>query len=424
MPAPINYLAGLPDPFQGLTEALQLGQQIRAFREKSAQEEAARQQQEQYNADIQAAMQAPTPEAFASLALKYPKYREAFKQSWDQIDAGRQQTELKDATELASMLQAGRSDMALARLDDRIKKAGEAGQPTDKWQMLRDKIQADPQGAYGTVLHAISAVPGGDKLLENLGKLGTEQRAQAKAPAELRTANAGADKAEADAATARITAKYADQQAIVDLQKKGWDIQKIQADIQIAKEANRIAAMNAATNREGNSLKREELRLKVEEARSNLDSKIREKVATAESGAANIDNMLNTIERVKAAPGLDSVVGGLEGRLPAGLNPLSDKNSDAVALIDTLGSQAFLAQIPSIKGTGALSNAEGEKLQAALQSLSRVQSEKQFRANLDEAARLLKKGRENLSRSTGVPLAPPDTPAAPGARPPLSSFNR
>lgn len=36
----------------------------------------------------------------------------------------------------------------------------------------------------------------------------------------------------------------------------------------------------------------------------------------------------------------------------------------------------------------------------------------------------MKKARENISKRSGVPLAKPDTPAAPGARPPLSSFNQ
>ena len=49
----------------------------------------------------------------------------------------------------------------------------------------------------------------------------------------------------------------------------------------------------------------------------------------------------------------------------------------------------------------------------------------ELRAHTSElqAARLLKKGRESLSRSTGVPLKGPDAPAAPGARPPIDSFN-
>ena len=190
--------------------------------------------------------------------------------------------------------------------------------------------------------------------------------------------------------------------------------------------------MNAALGREGNDLKRQELQLKIQEARGKLDEKVRDRVAAAESGASAIDNMLNTVERIKTNKSLDSVVGSLEGKafypntVAGTLNPFGngDERADAIALIETLGSQAFLAQIPNIKGMGALSNAEGDKLQSALQNLSRAQSEGQFRANLDEAARLLKKGRESLSRSTGVPLGKPDTPAAPGSRPPLSTFEQ
>ena len=129
--------------------------------------------------------------------------------------------------------------------------------------------------------------------------------------------------------------------------------------------------------------------------------------------------MLNTIERIKKNPALNNVLGSVEGRLPS---VFSDEGSNAIELIDTLGSQAFLSQVSAMKGLGALSNAEGEKLQSALQSLSRKQGEKQFRENLDEAARLIKKGREGISRRTGVPLPPVDTPAAPGARPDIESF--
>ena len=231
-----------------------------------------------------------------------------------------------------------------------------------------------------------------------------------------------------------MTAKYADSTALADLEVKGWNVKNIQSEIGYRKESSRIAAMNAAVGREGNDLKREELKLKIAETRQGMDDKVRAKVADAEAASNTIDNMLNTIERVKKSKGLREVVGSIEGQTyyptqiaaaANALNPMTsggDDRSDAIALIETLGSQAFLAQVPTLKGTGSLSNAEGEKLQTALQSLRRTQSEEQFRANLDEAARLLNKGRENVAKRYGMPLAKPDTPAAPGARPPLDSF--
>jgi NAD(P)-dependent dehydrogenase (short-subunit alcohol dehydrogenase family) len=166
--------------------------------------------------------------------------------------------------------------------------------------------------------------------------------------------------------------------------------------------------MNAAAAREGNALRREELKLKVQEARNALDDKIRTKQADVESAAGTIDNLINTVDRLKKNPSLDDVVGSIEGRMPA---VFGDENADAVALIETLGSQTFLAQIPAMKGLGALSEKEGDKLQSSLQNLSRAQSERQFRANLDEVQRLMLKARKNVETRYGIKAGPPDTPA-------------
>jgi hypothetical protein len=164
--------------------------------------------------------------------------------------------------------------------------------------------------------------------------------------------------------------------------------------------------------RERNDLRRADLELKIAEARSALDGKAREKAAEAANAASQVDNMLNTVERIRKNPSLNGVLGTIQGRMPV---LLSDEAADAVALIDNLGSQAFLAQIPAIKGLGQLSNVEGDKLQQALQNMTRVQSEKQFRENLTEAQRLLKKARNNIGTRLGVPMGPIDTPAAPRA---------
>jgi hypothetical protein len=117
------------------------------------------------------------------------------------------------------------------------------------------------------------------------------------------------------------------------------------------------------------------------------------------------------VDRVLKNPSLGDVLGSFEGRMPGAASILDDEESDAIALIDTLGSQSFLSQIPNIKGMGALSNEEGKKLQAALQNLDRAQSEKQFKDNLKEAQRLLLKGRKNLATQYGLPDTVPDTPA-------------
>jgi hypothetical protein len=427
---PIDYTSGSANPLAGVLQGFQLGQGVQDQILANKQREQAKLAQQQYQQDIASAMAKPTPQAFAALALKYPQQREAFKQSWDQLNADQQQGELRDASTLAAALHSGRPDVAISQIDARINAMKESKQDTTRLQFLRDQIEKDPTAAYGGVLRIVSGIPGGDKVLENLSKIGAEQRAQELQPTTVAKAEADAAKAGSEAQKSAIDAKYAEQNAIQEIQKRGWDIKAIQEDIGFKREANRIALMNAALGRETNDLKRQELSMQIQEKRQALDDKIRTKVADAEASAATLDNSLNTVERLKKNPRLDAVLGSLQGgaffpnTIAEMANPRGDSDlaNDAIALIDTLGSQAFLSQAANLKGMGALSNAEGEKLQAALANLNRKQSETQFRENLDEISRLLKKGRENISRRTGVPLGKPDTPAAPGARPPLESF--
>lgn len=414
---PIDYTIDVQTPFQSAVQGYQFGSAIRDDQAKRQQQEAVLQQQQLMQEDLYRFSQIKNPRAadYAAITTRYPQLSESFKRSWDMLRPEQQKNDLAFGTQVYAATQSGRHDIAERLLRDRsaaLRNAGDEDQ-AKQTEVIAELMKLDPNGAERTVGLMLSSVDP-DKFAETFSKLGGEQRAQDQAPADLA-------KKQADAAKAGIDAKYAEQGAVLDLQKKGWDIKAIQEDIDIRRDANRIALMNAQSNREGNTLRREELKLKVQEARTALDDKIRGKVADAEASATSIDNSLNTIERIKGNKSLDDVLGAIEGRMPA---VLSDEAANAIALIETLGSQAFLSQVANLKGMGALSNAEGEKLQAALTNLSRVQGEPQFRSNLDDAARLLKKGRETLSKRTGVPLGAPDTPAAPGSRPPLESFNR
>lgn len=426
---PIDYSQQVVSPFQAALQGYQGGAAVRDDQLALQQRQAAIAQQQRQQELLANLASKPNASAddYASVMTQIPALAEPLTKVWATKNEAQQQSHASDLLQWGAAIKNGQPEIAADRMIARAEAMEAGGKPTPESQALRanaEVLRLNPQMALGVIQAQLAANPRGKQAADALATLGAEQRETDLAPSKLTKSKADADAAVADAETKRVQAKYADSTAILDLQKKGWDIKKIEADIGIAKENARIAAMNAAVAREGNDLKRQELQLKLEEARTARDTKVREKVATAESGASSIDNMLNTIERIKTNPQLDNVVGSLEGRMPAAASLLDDEESDAIALIETLGSQAFLAQIPNIKGMGALSNAEGEKLQSALQNLGRAQSEKQFRANLDEAARLLKKGRESISRSTGVPLGKPDTPAAPGARPPLSSFER
>jgi hypothetical protein len=437
---PINYMAQVQQPIQAALQGYQAGAAIRddqqqqaALQAKLVEQERARLAQIQMQQEVAALASNPNASArdYAALTMRYPGLKDQFKQSWEMVSKDRQAGVLDMMTRSYAALSSGRPDIAEKVMRERaeaMRASGneEGAKPHEMWA---DMIKAQPDQARHLGALMLSSVMDPDKFAETFTKLGAEGRAAELQGPAVREANAKATTAEvtarfaeptavadlgkkqADAQKAAVAAKFAESQAVADLKLNAAQIQKMAADTEIARMNARIAAMNAQTSREGNDLKLKELQLKVEDVVQKRDAAVREKVAQAESGGAAIDNMLNTIERIKNNGSLDSILGVVAGRLPG----MTGEAADAEMLIETLGSQAFLSQIPNIKGMGALSNAEGDKLQSALQNFKRAQSPKQFRANLDEAARLLLKGRKNIERSTGVTLGKPDTPAKPTA---------
>lgn len=400
MVQPINYLAAMPQ----IDIAGQLGEIGDIFGKRMQQRQAqeqARQAQEQYARDLQEAFRVANPQAFAQLIAKYPGQREALGDAAKLVQQDVLDNDWKQGLQIASALENNAPDVARRILQERVDAAKNAGEDPGIYGQILSSVEAgDIQGARGATNFALSLVDP-----KRFGEFAASMTTAEQRPAIV-------SEAKSKAQLAATVAKFAESKAVQDLRLGEAQIKKLAEDTEIARMNARIAAMNAATSREGNDLKRQELQLRINEMQRERDSKTRERVATVEAGRASMDNMLNTIDRVLKNPALNDVIGSLEGRMPAAASALDDQESDAIALIETLGSQAFLAQIPNIKGMGALSNAEGEKLQSALQNLSRAQSEKQFRASLKEAQRLVLKGRKNLSDQYGVPDTVPDTPAA------------
>lgn len=406
--APINYAT--QNPLQAIAGGMQLGAALDEMALAKQQQQAASQaaqQQQQAQTLMQRVMSNPNSTAadYNSIVAMNPAMHKQIQEAWDRASAVEQQSTLSSATRTFEALRNQRPDVAKKIIDEHITAAQNAGKSAQEIAQLRSwgtMIDQEPDVARMTIGAAITAMPGGDKVFTAQKTAGDEARERELAPAKL-------TEQQAKAKSAAVGAKFAESNAVKDLEKKGWDIYKIQQDVDIAKQNSRIAAMNAATSREGNDLKRQELKLKIGEAIQKRDDTVREKAAALETGRANIDNMLNTADRILKNKSLDSVLGSIQGRMGA---YVSDDANDAISLIDTLKSQSFIAQIPSVKGMGALSNAEGEKLQSALQNLDRTQSEKQFKENLLEVQRLMLKARKNMALQHGVPDTTPDTPAA------------
>ena len=398
MPAPYDYTIKQPDIAGSLLGGIEAGQQMQANRLALEQKNAAEDRHQQYVTDLQGYLAAPSARSASAMMAKYPESQKAMAASFDTYDKGQKEDIFKAGTQAYSAIQNGRPEVAMKLLDDRIAAAENAGQDTADLVSLKQSMAQDPKAAGAGLALTMSALnPDG------WSKISSEQREAAMAPSELTESQAKAVKAATDA-------KFAESKAVQDLSKGGWEIQKLANDINISKLNSQIAAMNAATSREGNSIKKQELQLKLQDKIDARDAKVNEKAAEVTSGRATIDNMLNTADRVLNTP-MD-VIGSAAGPISSRTPTLSQDTANFEELLNTLSSQAFMAQIPALKGMGALSNAEGEKLQSSLQNLSLRQSPERLVENVKEAQRLILKSRENLSKKFGVPDITPDTPAA------------
>ena len=399
MVQPIDYLGMIPQPNLGasLLGGLQAGAAIRQVRDERAERETAQRQQEQFQADLQEALANPSARNFAAMTAKYPTMREAFKQSWDLLSEDQKNAEFGAGVQVYSALQNNDPGAALQVIDQQISAMQNAGQDVSDLQNIRRQVEIDPQRALGFVGLTLSQTDP-----DRWGKIAGEQREAAMAPAKLTEAQAKAAKAATDA-------RFAESRAVQDLEKGGWEIAKLQNDIGIARQNSQIAAMNAQISRESNDLKRQELQQKVNDRVAKRDAELREKVANVETGRASIDNMLNSADRILKTPA--GVISAATGPISSKLPTLSSDTADLEELVTTLSSQAFMAQIPNLKGMGALSNAEGEKLQASLQNLSLRQSPERLIENVQEAQRLMLKARATLAERYGVPDVIPDRPA-------------
>jgi hypothetical protein len=342
--------------------------------------------------------------------------------NWDSLSKERKDSELSFTTQVLAAVNSPKPEIGIQLLRDR---ASAEPDPAKKkaYETYAQMAELDPKSAFKTIGLALAAIPEGGKVLEGLTKIGGEERAMLEEgrkaemqPLDVAQKKATITKTEAEANSAATAAKFAESKAVQDLKMSEAQIKALAEDTAIKRQNVAIAAMNARTAQAGNEIQRQKLGLELQQMIDKRDSSVREKAGEVEAARFNIDNMLNTADRVLKTP--KNVVNSATGPISTRIPTLSSSTADFETLVETLGSQAFLSQLPNIKGMGQLSNAEGDKLQAALQNLSLRQSPERLVENVREAQRLLLKVRENVAKKYGVPDTVPDTPAATTARTP------
>lgn len=167
-----------------------------------------------------------------------------------------------------------------------------------------------------------------------------------------------------------------------------------------ANTAMRSQNMVDARTREQNAISNQANALKLQDSMDTRNM-------TKASQIASFDTMLGTLDRLKTHKGLPNSV-GMYGKLPT---LPGSHSANFQAELETFKSQAFIPMVAQLKGMGALSDAEGRKLTAAVGALDPNMSEGAFKASIDRVISDMSAARQRVS---GVRDAAPATPPAGG----------
>ncbi len=429
---PYNYsgaFSNVQSPADAFTGGLKTGASVADLQQQQTQK-AAEQALKKKHAEVINSLisnKNAGAEEYGNAMLLVPGMKEQLKQSWDTKNTAQQQTLLTDLSKWGAAIQNGKPDIAIEEMRKRADAIeATAGGPTKESQAFRahaDSVALYPEYGGFMIKSLLASHPDGGKVVDALAKLGAEERAVSQAPADLRKKVADAGAAESDATTKKVTAAHAEENAIKDLAKKGWDITAIENDIAYKKESNRIAAMNAVANRESNTLKRDELKMKIKDAEMARDEKVREKVANAETEVAVVTDakgllgeILSDKDTLKAATGASAWRGVLPGT----------KARTMAGKIEQLENTFAATNLDKLKG--AMSDKDIMFLKKIGTNLDRYQAEEGFADELGKALSILDRAEEKLRKKNGMPPAPKPAPTPPtettvGSTPP-SGGNR
>ncbi|EEZ6655109.1 phage DNA ejection protein [Escherichia coli] len=165
-----------------------------------------------------------------------------------------------------------------------------------------------------------------------------------------------------------------------DIQIRGQNISAQNAALsrEIQRAELQEKALDRQIARESNQLKLEELKQKQADVRQKADIARADRQAAAQGAVDTFSTALDSLKEIEQSPGLSKAV-GIRSAFPT--VPGSDA-ANFEARLDTFKAQTFLPMVQSLKGMGALSDAEGKKLSDAVGALSPKMSEKAFRDSI------------------------------------------
>ena len=226
------------------------------------------------------------------------------------------------------------------------------------------------------------------------------------------------DKArEIELTQAKTTSLVEDKQAARE-QQLMLAREKMQSAEQLARDRNdimlQIAQMNAALRGSNNDVQRQLIEQRIEDLKVKADEKQATLQSQAQGRIAAFDSALETLDVISKHPGKKDVVGALSGGVMSVIP--GTQAAGFSSQLETFKAQTFIPMVATLKGMGALSDAEGKKLTAAVGALDPKMPKKEFDDQITKIKRDLESARQRASTMPGAPKQGTETPAAPAKK--------
>lgn len=162
-----------------------------------------------------------------------------------------------------------------------------------------------------------------------------------------------------------------------------------------------IAQMNAALRGANSDVQRQLIEQRIQDLQNKADEKQATLQSQAQGRVAAFDSALDTLDVLSKHPGKKDVVGALTGGVRS-MIPGTDAAGFASQL-ETFKAQTFIPQVAALKGMGALSDAEGKKLTAAVGALDPKMKPKEFDAQISKIKADLEAAKQRAMNMPGMP---------------------
>jgi hypothetical protein len=232
----VNYNILPQNPMPGMMQALQFGSALGQIRDQRAMAQSQAEAQAQKQAQIQAAFNAvhenPTADNYARLAgMLDPDQAKSVRESFAMLDASKQQATLTDSANVFAAFKAGKPEIAINMLTQKVEAYKNAGDEkgAKQTQMLLDMVSSGPEGEKAVedfFGFTIAQMPGGKEAIEGVVKFAEERRTAAAEPTVQlkRLADLGLTEAQS-------------KKVMAETRKLGLEADQLTADIEAAKKA-------------------------------------------------------------------------------------------------------------------------------------------------------------------------------------------